>query len=87
MGSSIKKSRKRTIQNVNSQVRKPMDYRFYFLIRESFPNSMCNLEYRAAEVAKDLALAKVLKDMFNLLNENKQSNCGDLSTVGIVHSG
>ncbi|KAG0929241.1 hypothetical protein G6F57_012745 [Rhizopus arrhizus] len=83
-----------------SKVRKPMGYRFDFLIRESNPKSTCSLEYGASEVAKDLELngnkvlkeggeklPKVLKDMLDLLIERKQGDCDDLSTVGIVHSG
>ncbi|KAG1373919.1 hypothetical protein G6F61_009767 [Rhizopus arrhizus] len=100
LASSIRKSRKRTIQDVNSKVRKPMGHRFDFLIRESNPKSTCSLEYGASEVAKDLELngnkvlkeggeklPKVLKDMLDLLIERKQGDCDDLSTVGIVHSG
>jgi hypothetical protein len=100
MASSIRKSLKRSIGDVNNHVRKPMGRRFDFLIRESNPKNVSSLEYGASEVDKDynlngnkmikergVKLPKVLKDMLDLLGKEKKGDYSHLFTIGVVHSG
>lgn len=77
-----------------------MGRRFDFIIRENRPKSTNSLEYGAAEVAKNYdlnsnkmilernaKLPRVLKDMLDMLLQEKQGDANDLCTFGVQHSG
>ncbi|KAI7857762.1 hypothetical protein BDC45DRAFT_532593 [Circinella umbellata] len=100
VASSIRKSLKRTIEDVNNHARKPMGHRFDFLIRETNPKSTNSFEYGASEVDKSynsngnkmikergIKLPKVLKDMLDILAKENKGGYSNLCTVGVVHSG
>ncbi|KAL7324023.1 hypothetical protein PS15p_210597 [Mucor circinelloides] len=81
MASAVRKNAKRTLEDVNNSSRKNMGRRFDFLIRENRPKSSNSLEYGAAE------LPRVLKDMLDMLIQEKQGDASNLCTFGVVHSG
>lgn len=77
-----------------------MGRRFDFIIRENHPKSTISLEYGAAEVAKHYELnsskmiierneklPRVLKDMLDMLVQEKEGDASDLCAFGVVHSG
>lgn len=100
MASAVKKKAKRTLVDVYNSARKVMGRRFNFLIREHRPKSTTSLEYGMAEVAKNYdlnsnkmiiernaKLPRVLKDMLDMLLQEKQGDANNLCTFGILHSG
>ncbi|KAI9006744.1 hypothetical protein CLU79DRAFT_712321, partial [Phycomyces nitens] len=100
VASAVRKNTKRTLEDVYNSVRKNMGRRFDFLLRENHPKSTNSLEYGAAEVAKryDLnsnkmiiernsKLPRVLKDMLDMLLQEKQGDASKFCTFGVVHSG
>lgn len=77
-----------------------MSRRIDFLIRENHPKSTISLEYGAVEVAKiyelnsnkmiierNAKLPRVLKDMLDMLVQEKQGDASNLCTFGVVYSG
>lgn len=86
IASSIRKSLKRTIEDVSDHARKPMGHRFDFLIRETNFKSTNSFEYGASEVdrtynfngnkmihERGMKLPRVLKDMLDLLVQEKKN--------------
>ena len=100
MASAVRKNAKRTLEDVYNSARKNMGRRFDFLIRENHPKSTTSLEYGAAEVAKNYdlnsnkmiiernaKLPRALKDMLDMLLQEKQGDANNLCTFGVLHSG